>query len=249
MGDGYRIGDDVKRVEAMTASFVKATVVTSLLLVLLAIWVRTPYLSLNPAAVVGMSGVTGFNVGHAIVFGPLLAFGFACVELTTLHRRGELMGAIAARLRNEPTLIATLTDGERQVLGRIDPNARCTLNDWISGGIAGFWFFVVPPLAALWCADRYLDFIPNEPAKAWSFWQRVVSHFLSGELWAMRPLIAEHHIESKLLQELPYIYSPLQAWVELAVTLATAVVCWRAASLFGARVEPGAAPVTGNSPS
>lgn len=246
MSDVYRIADDVKRVEAMTASFFKATVLTSLLLVLLAVWVRTPYLALNPAAVAGMSGVTGFNVGHAIVFGPVLALGFVCVQLAALHRRAELMVAIAARFKTEPTLVAMLTDGDRQVLGRINPEARNTLNNWLGKAVVVFWFFIVPPLAALWCADRYLDFIPNEAAKSWSFWHRVGHHFFSAQSWELRPLIADHSIESNkdLIRQLPYIYSPLEAWAELAATVATAFVSWRAGVLFSFRVEPPTAPIT-----
>lgn len=103
-----------------------------------------------------------------------------------------------------------------------------------------FWFFIIPPLAALRCADRYLDFLPNEGAKSWSFLQRAGHHFFSVQLWEIRPVIADHAIESDkdLLRQLPYIYSPVQAWVELLATVATAVVSWRAAVLFSLRVEP-----------
>ena len=233
MSDAYRIADDVKRVEDLSAALLKTTLVTSLVLVVLAIWVRTPHLAVNPASAAGLSGITGFNVGHAIVFGPWLAFGFACIELMALQKRANLMAAVKTRLEVNPDLAKLLTDGDLQVLGGLTSNEPFAFR-WAERIVPFFWCFIVPPVSSYLFLDRYFDFLPNEAAKGWPYWERVGHHLFTIDLWSIQPLFPSSAIESDplLRKQLPYIYSPLQPWLLIALTIATAAVSWRAAKLF-----------------
>ena len=66
------MSDDLKRIESNTAAFEKVAVTIGFLVSLLALWVRAPYFQINPAAAAGFGGILGFNVGHAVVLGPII---------------------------------------------------------------------------------------------------------------------------------------------------------------------------------
>ncbi|CAN5278905.1 hypothetical protein BH10PSE7_BH10PSE7_23720 [soil metagenome] len=218
----YPVGEDIKRLEELLSGLAKFAGAASTLLLVLAVWVRTTYLQVDPGKVVGFAGVTGLNVGHAIVFGPVLAFVVLAVNYDKLGKIAVLEEAIRNRIKHIPGLKDDLTDSNRLTLGLLDGRHGFGLSSLAGRLTKTFWYVIVPLLCNLVLLRRFFDFIP--PAEAnnpWTLSGKLALHLFSTRAWEIRPIIADKFIEKPEIADfLPYIYSPLQAWAYLILTLA-----------------------------
>ncbi len=219
------MSDDLKRIENATATFEKIAITVGVLFLLLALWVRAPHFQMNPAAGAGFSGILGFNVGHAVVFGPilvLLAFG---TYAGLLGRREMLRRAFCRDLEAGHFGEEKLSGGARLVLDKFQQHGPY----WRLAPIADrytrtLWFFILPVATSAICILRYFDLIPDEDvipftvSKAWSLPARLMVHLFSARIWAVRSVLPDHFLDTNadLRAQMPYIYSPLQPWLYLA---------------------------------
>ncbi|CCE97878.1 Hypothetical protein SFHH103_03386 [Sinorhizobium fredii HH103] len=220
---------DLKRFDEATASFEKTALLLGFVNLFLAIWVRTSGLQINPGSAVGL-GIAGFNVGYAIVFGPLIAVVSLAVLISLLHRRGTLRNAVTGTSGNS----AHLSPGDKLALANYEAPGSDRVSIWVNRLWRGFWYFVIPPAAALVELLRYCDFVPSESAKAGGFWDRIGSLFFTTKSWEIRPILPDHALEqaSNLMASLPYVYAPLQSWIELGLVLLSFGLAWHAARKY-----------------
>jgi hypothetical protein len=230
---------DVARFDDATSTFEKTALVLGFVNLLLAIWARAPALQINPGSAVGLS-VAGFNVGYAIVYGPLIATLTLAVYASILFRRDLLRRAILT----DPKVV--LSPGDRLVLDGFQGTEGARTGRLADRGWRTLWYFVVPPAAAFILLLRFCDFVPDGAAKAWGFWGRVGFLFFSSGGWERRPLLPAHSIEAQpdLMDQLPYIYAPLESWMELLLFVLACWLAWYAARLYfggnGAMPAPAA---------
>ncbi|UCI19916.1 hypothetical protein FJ970_02790 [Mesorhizobium sp. B2-1-8] len=221
---------DLKRFDDATSTFEKTAVVLGFVNLFLAIWARAPGLQINPASAVGLS-VSGFNVGYAIIFGPLTAVMTLVVYLSLLRRRHLL----------RRTILAAKVTGQNKV----SPGDRLALDNFNQPGAGGIawvadrgwrilWYFIIPPTAALIALRRFCDLVPDEAAKAWDLQERIGFLFLSLDGWQIRPLLPDRALEgaADLMAQLPYIYAPLESWIQLGLFLFSCLLARRATLMY-----------------
>ena len=208
------------------------------LLLLLVLWVRAPHFEINPAAAAGFSGILGFNVGHAIVFGPIIVLAALAMLAGMLTRREALRQSFYLDLASGLYGDNKLSTGTRLVLDKFSrPGTSWSAAEVADRAIRTLWFFILPMGVSAICIRRYVDFIPEPDvvsfaeSKAWSLWTRIELHLLSGRLWEVRPVLPDHYLDENPLisGQMPYIYSPLQGWLYLAlfaVSLMIAIKSW-----------------------
>nr|WP_041756068.1 hypothetical protein [Bradyrhizobium sp. ORS 278] len=249
------MSDDLKRIEEYTAAFEKAAVAIGFLLLLLVLWVRAPHFQMNPAAGAGFSGVVGFNVGHAVVFGPIAVFLSLCLYLGMLGRREQLRELFLADVQAGAYEDDKLSSGDLLVLNKYHrPTALWSIASLADQLIRTLWFFVLPLAASAIFIRRYLDFVPapdvvpSAETSAWSLLTRLNLHFFSGSLWEIRPALHDHYLDanSVVSGQMPYIYSPLQSWFYVVLFVASLVLAGRSWALYFRAAKPSAGAVPGD---
>lgn len=236
---------DLKRFDDSSVTFERTALLLGFVCFFLAVWVRTPALQINPASAVGLS-ISGFNVGHAIVFGPIVTAVTAAIYLSLVNRRETLRSLVRTAAAGSDN---ALSPGDLYALDNFQrKDARWI--DFLADRLwKSFWYFAVPPLAALICLLRYCDFVPSEAAKAGGFWNRVGFLFFDTDSWFLRPILPTRALEGEnnLMAELPYIYGPWQSWIELILVVITTILCWRAGRVYFCSQTNGVKPVRGPS--
>ncbi len=150
---------DLKRFDDLTTQFETSGLVLGFVNFFVAVWVRAPGLEMNPGSGVGLS-LAGFDVGYAIVFGPLVSFMTMLFQLSILSRRDALRTAIIAQASSTDTAI--LSGGEGLALGVTVAHGRPAKPSLADRAWRALWYFVVPPAAALVATARYFDFVVDE---------------------------------------------------------------------------------------
>jgi hypothetical protein len=235
------MSDDLKRIESYTAAFEKTAVTIGFLLLLLALWARAPHFQINPASGAGFSGILGFNVGHAVVFGPvavLIALGLYAGMLgqRELLRNSFYFDLLAGSYGDDK-----LSTGAQLVLDKFHrPHAPWSIAELADRATRAVWFFLLPLGASAIFIRRYIDFIPGPDSvpftesKSWSLFTRVNLHLFSGRLWEVRAALADHYLDENPLVsgQMPYIYSPLQSWIYVVVFIISCILAVRAWQLY-----------------
>lgn len=219
---------DLKRFDDITTRFETAGLVLGFVNIFLAVWARAPGLQMNPGSGTGLT-LVGFNVGYAIVYGPVIGFLTTLFFLSLLERRDAVRANILNLGTQSPE---ALSDGDRLAIGC--PGGSNTPLRKADIAWRAIWYVFLPPAAALVTMLRYFDFVPDESAKAWTFWGRAQYHLLETKGWQTRPILPDHALEAgkDLMGQLPYIYSPVASWAEVALVLATAFMAARVWRLY-----------------
>ncbi len=234
---------DLKRFDDLTTRFETAGLVLGFVNLFLAVWVRAPGLQMDPGSGTGLA-LAGFNVGYAIIYGPMVAFLTMLFLVSLLERRDAVRTQILLLGKQAPE---ALSDGDRLAIGS-PPTTRSPLR---RADIAwrAIWYVLLPPAAAAVTMLRYFDFVPDEAAKAWTFWGRARYLLLETRGWETRPILPDHALEAgkDLMAKLPYIYPPAASWVEIGLLLATvfmAVRVWRLYAYLNPAADVAADKVT-----
>lgn len=157
------MSDDVKRIEAYTAAFEKIAVTIGFLLLLLALWARAPNFQINPASGAGFSGILEFNVGYAIVFGPVCAFLALGLYVGMLGRRELLRKSFYLDLHSGAYGGDKPSSGSLLVLDQFHlSDVAWSVTSLVDRAIRALWFFLLPLGASAIFIRRYLDFIPAQ---------------------------------------------------------------------------------------
>jgi hypothetical protein len=219
---------DLKRFDDLTARFETAGLVLGFVNLFLAVWARAPGLQMDPGSGTGLT-LAGFNAGYAIVYGPLVAFATMLSLLALLERREAVRVQIMRLGTQSPE---ALSEGDRLAIGcpvsSGSPSRRADIA-WRT-----IWYVLLAPAAAVITMLRYFDFVPDESAKAWTFWGRAQYLLLETGGWATRPILPDHALEAgkDLMDKLPYIYPPLASWAEIALTLSATFMAARVWRLY-----------------
>lgn len=219
---------DLKRFDDLTNRFETTGLVLGFLNILLAVWVRAPGLQMDPGSAVGLS-VGGFNVGYAIVYGPIVSFLGALLCVSILERRDQVRAQL---LRLDARSPDVFSDGDRVAIAcGIDGDAALRRIDvaWRT-----IWYVCVPPIAATIMLRRYFDFVPDEPAKAWTLLERVKYLLFNTAGWETQPILPSHALEvgKDTMSKLPYIYPPAGSWLSIAFVLGTVIMAVRIWRLY-----------------
>ena len=231
---------DLKRFDDLTTRFETAGLVLGFVNLFLAVWVRAPGLQMDPGSGTGLT-LAGFNVGYAIVYGPVVGFLTMLFFLSLLERRDAVRAQIIVSARNLLKRYRTV------IASRLDALAAQALlceRPTLSGG--SIWYVFLPPATAVVTMLRYFDFVPDESAKAWTFWGRAQYLLLETRGWETRPILPDHALEAgkDLMGKLPYIYPPAASWAEIALVIATAFMAARVSRLTRTRTPQQPAPRT-----
>lgn len=235
---------DLKRFEDLTTRFETVGLVLGFVNLFLAVWVRAPGLQIDPSSGIGLT-VVGFNVGYAIVYGPVVAFLSMLFSVSLLERRDAVRAQI---LRLGAQASEALSDGDRVAIGSpVGSNGPLRKADIAWRAI---WYVFLLPAAAAVAMLRYLDFVPDEAAKAWTFWERVRYLLFETRGWETRPILPDHALEAgkDLMAKLPYIYPPVASWIEFALVLATAFMAARVWRLYAYPDAAAVAPADATAP-
>jgi hypothetical protein len=219
---------DLKRFDDLTTRFETVGLVLGFVNFFLAVWVRAPGLQMDPGSGIGLT-VAGFNVGYAIVYGPVVALFSMLFSVSLLERRDAVREQI---LRLGAQAPEALSDGDRVAIGSpVGSNASLRKADIAWRAI---WYVFLPPAAAAMSMLRYFDFVPDEAAKEWSVWGRVRYLLLETRGWETRPILPDHALEAgkDSMARLPYIYPPAGSWIEIGLVLATAFMATRVWRLY-----------------
>jgi hypothetical protein len=237
--------EDIKRLADGISFFEKTAFVWSLVVLILIVWVRTANLEVDPLKTAGFSGVTGLNVGHGTVAGPFIAF-FELLFLLSFLARLEVMRAVViSSLAQRPA--QELSPGDLAILANKQVE-RNMLLAWGSDRFARtLWYFIVPFSAILVCLLRYLEFYPVgtardaiEEIKA-SILSKISYHFFTTKAWETQAALSEHFLDThpQIAEQMPYIYSPVQPWLYLAMLIISVPVAWRACQIYFAEHDIG----------
>jgi hypothetical protein len=219
---------DLKRFDDLTTRFETAGLVLGFVNLFLAVWARAPGLQMDPGSGTGLT-LAGFNVGYAIVYGPVVGFLTMLFFVSLLERRDAVRAQIIDLGAQSPE---ALSDGDRLAIGcpggSITPLRKADIA-WRS-----IWYVFLPPATAVVTMLRYFDFVPDESAKAWTFWGRAQYLLLETRGWETRPILPDHALEAgkDLMGKLPYIYPPAASWAEIALVIATAFMAARVWRLY-----------------
>ena len=104
---------DLKRFDDLTTRFETVGLILGFVNLFLAVWVRAPGLQMDPSLGVGLA-LGGFNVGYAIVYGPVVAFLSVLFSVSLLERRDAVRAQI---LRLGAQTPEALSDGDRVAIG------------------------------------------------------------------------------------------------------------------------------------
>ena len=219
---------DLKRFDDLTTRFETTGLVLGLVNLFLAVWVRAPSLQIDPGSGTGLS-IAGFNVGYAIIYGPAISFFTMLFYVSLLERRDAIRTQI---LRLGVQLPEALSDGDRVAIG--SPVGESSSLRKIDIAWRTIWYVFLPPAAAAVTMLRYFDFVPDETAKAWTFWGRAEYLLFETKGWETKPILPDHALEvgKDLMANLPYIYPPLASWIEVALVLATVFLATRVWRLY-----------------
>jgi hypothetical protein len=182
---------------------------------------------MDPGSGIGLT-VAGFNVGYAIVLGPVFVFFAMLFSVSLLERRDAIRAQLLLLGAQAPE---ALSDGDRIAIGSpVGSSGPLRKADIAWRAI---WYVFLPPAAAT-IMLRYFDFVPDEAAKEWTFWARVRYLLLEARGWETRPILPDHALEAgkDLMAKLPYIYPPAASWIEIALVLATAFIAARVWRLY-----------------
>jgi len=229
---------DLKRFDDLTSSFEKTAALVGFVNLILAIWARAPGLQIGPSPAIGLS-VGGLNVGYAIVFGPLIALLTTSVMTSLLRRRHLLRCAIVKKVA-EGAESEGLSPGDDLALGDYSRAGMTWVGLFADRWWRVLWYFCIPPLAALIEVIRYCDFAPSPPIAS-GFWDRVRVLFFSLDGWSVQPTLPTRALEgaSNLVLDLPYIYSPVESWVEVGLLCLVVALAVRAAAIYFASGSHG----------
>jgi hypothetical protein len=149
--------------------------------------------------------------------------------LALLERREAVRVQIMRLGRQSPE---ALSEGDRLAIGC--PVGSTTPSRKADIAWQTIWYVLLPPAAAVVTMLRYFDFVPDESAKAWTFWGRAQYLLLETGGWATRPILPDHALEAGkgLMDKLPYIYPPLASWAEIALALSAAFMAARVWRLY-----------------
>ena len=107
------------------------------------------------------------------------------------------------------------------------------------------WYFIVPVSAILVCLLTYLEFYPvrsSDPAIAEikaSLLSKINFHFFTTKAWETQAALSEHFLDThpQIAEQMPYIYSPAQPWLYLAMLIISVPVARRAWQIYFAEHE------------
>ena len=142
---------DLKRFDDLTTRFETVGLILGFVNLFLAVWVRAPGLQMDPSLGVGLA-LGGFNVGYAIVYGPVVAFLSVLFSVSLLERRDAVRAQI---LRLGAQTPEALSDGDRVAIG----SAVGSNSPFRKADIAwrAIWYVFLPPAAAAVATLRYFD--------------------------------------------------------------------------------------------
>jgi hypothetical protein len=227
--------DDIKRLADGMSFFEKTAFVASLVVLILAIWVRTAHLEVDPMKIAGFSGITGFNVGHGTVFGPIIAFLELLFLLSILARLEIIRNGAISALKTQP--VQELSPGDLALLKNKQVTPKWSLVWWSDRGVRSCWYFVIPPLTILVCLSRYLEFHPadalGQTVKT-SLVSRIMLHFFTTKAWETRAALSEHFLDTHqtIAEQMPYMYSPLQPWLYVVIAVTSFFIARRAHNIY-----------------